>query len=613
MMTRKKALACIVFILSLIASGLVVGQEGQAITVRQGHPRLVADESTWATLRAHRERGDELGRLVAWLESEAVAMLEEEPLQREMQGIRLLTTSRRAMYRLSTLSLAYRTSGDARLLERAKAELDAVLSFKDWNPGHYLDTAEIAVGVALAYDWLHDELPPKLRDRIRDVLIERVLRDVTSETPPGHLWWMQSPINWNSVCFAAVTLSALVVADHEPELATEAIEIVRRLNPRAMKVYAPDGVYAEGSSYWNYGTTFQVLLIDALQTAIGHSFDIEGASGFMQTGKFLGYITGPSGKPFNFSDARPFSQPQPALLWFAEKTGDASLIETQIDFPWHDYSEVFVRQVPLGAVWWSRIGGQDASKSMPPMAWRGRGKQPLAIFRGAPDSQQWFLATKGGSASISHGHMDAGSFVLEAMGQRWAVDLGMQTYHTLESHGLKLFEGGQDGDRWKVFSNNQLSHNTLTINGEPHRINGHAPLIEFNAESQVASATYDLTKVLGDGVGRAIRTFRFGRDRERVRIVDTLTGVRPGARVRWAMLTPAAVELDGSSCVLELDSRRLIVESTTSPRADFATIDPQTLMAAYDAPNPGLTLLVLEVEAPASGRVDLDVGFESAR
>jgi hypothetical protein len=327
----------------------------------------------------------------------------------------------------------------------------------------------------------------------------------------------------------------------------------------------------------------------------------------METGTFVGRVTGPSGDTFNFGDARSFRQPQPALFWFAEKTDDPSLLAGQVELPWHEQREVFVRQMPLAAIWWSRLQDVEVSEAAADPVWRGRGEQPLAVFRGPDGAGQWFLATKGGSASISHGHMDAGSFVLEAMGQRWAVDLGMQDYHRLESLGLKLFQGGQDGDRWKVFANNHLSHNTLTINGRPHRVNGHATMIEFDGASPTASATYDLYEIFGGQVGSATRRFEFNQDKEAVRITDALRGIDAGARVRWAMLTPARVTLQGSTAILQLGDESLRVKSSGSTPTRFAQIDPATLMAEFDVPLPGLTLLVLEAETPASGEVNFDV------
>ena len=69
---------------------------------------------------------------------------------------------------------------------------------------------------------------------------------------------------------------------------------------------------------------------------------------------------------------------------------------------------------------------------------------------------------KAGSPSVNHGHMDIGSFVMEAEGVRWAFDLGVQNYNSLESKGIKVFGKDQDAQRWSILRMNNYFHNTLT-------------------------------------------------------------------------------------------------------------------------------------------------------
>src|SRR5690606_21703786 len=74
-----------------------------------------------------------------------------------------------------------------------------------------------------------------------------------------------------------------------------------------------------------------------------------------------------------------------------------------------------------------------------PLAWSGGGPNPLALWRTDWTPEAVWLGIKGGRASLSHGHQDAGSFVLEAGGVRWAEDPGMEEYHPLESLGVDLW------------------------------------------------------------------------------------------------------------------------------------------------------------------------------
>ena len=90
------------------------------------------------------------------------------------------------------------------------------------------------------------------------------------------------------------------------------------------------------------------------------------------------------------------------------------------------------RLLPATMLWGKGI---SLEKLAPPkkQIWVGQGKNPVALMRTSwtnPDAI--YVGLKGGSPSVSHGHMDVGSFVMDANGERWSMDLGMQEYESLE-------------------------------------------------------------------------------------------------------------------------------------------------------------------------------------
>ena len=73
--------------------------------------------------------------------------------------------------------------------------------------------------------------------------------------------------------------------------------------------------------------------------------------------------------------------------------------------------------------------------------WVGQGKNPVALMRTSwTDTNAIYVAMKGGSPSVNHGHMDVGSFIMEANGERWAMDFGMQDYNSLETARSRSLE-----------------------------------------------------------------------------------------------------------------------------------------------------------------------------
>lgn len=576
--------------------------------LRPGHPRLFVDEGSWERIRERRAVDARFDAMVTGLEADAAAVLETEPVVYKKTGVRLLSVSREALRRILLLAFVYNVNGDGAYLRRAESEMRAVMAFEDWNPSHFLDVGEMAAAVAIGYDWLYDGLDPGFREEVRAALWDKALKYPFDPEWTRRLWWMRGENNWNSVCYGGLTMAMLVCAEDDPGRAAKWLEMVREGNPIALAEYAPDGVYPEGPGYWTYGTTYQVMLIAALNSALGDDMGLSEAPGFLETGAYPLQVMGPTGMSFNYSDGGAGRRVDPALFWFAHRTGRPGVAAMEIERDWTGTGRARDRLSPLGAVWWSMMDVVDGVEIDLPRYWRGRGEQPIAIFRSSwTDPAALFLATKGGSASLNHGHMDAGSFVFDAGGVRWATDLGAQNYHGLESRGINLWDKKQDSDRWQIFRIGSDSHNTLTIDGKPHRVAGHATMVDFSDDMGGPGVSYDLSEVFEGDAQTVVRAFGFGAEGT-VTVRDTLKGVRPGAVVRWAMVTPAEIELRGGSAVLTKDGKALTVTMHEPGDAAFEWISADG-PADYDAPNKGYRILIVKVVAPASGEVRIGVGL----
>jgi len=110
--------------------------------------------------------------------------------------VRLLPVSRAVLERVQLLALSYRLSDDARFRDRCWQELAAAAAFTDWNPQHFLDTAEMTHALAIGYDWLFDQWSPEQRATLRTAIIEKGLKPSFGKEP----WWIKVHHNWNQVC-----------------------------------------------------------------------------------------------------------------------------------------------------------------------------------------------------------------------------------------------------------------------------------------------------------------------------------------------------------------------------------------------------------------------------
>jgi len=587
------------------------GSDDLLAFLRREHPRLLASPTTWETIKVRRREDSRLDAFLRRGEVEARGILAVPPVIYKKDGKRLLHVSRVALRRVLLLSLHFHLTGDQNLARRAKEEMLAVAAFNDWNPSHFLDVGEMTAALAFGYDWLYDQLDAPSRQVIAAAIVEKGLRPGLKNDAGA-----SATNNWNSVCLGGLTLGALAIAEDEPALAAQILAKTKANNHNGLKPYAPAGVYIEGAMYWGYGTTFQAVLLAALQSALGTDWGLSQSPGFLASGDALLQQLGPTGTFFNFFDGVERPGLESAMWWYAHTLQRPDLLRYEFDVlekyaaatrPPQPDTEAD-RLLPLAALWWPDAQA-PAAATPPPLNWYGHGPNPLAAFRSAwDDPRAMYLALKGGKASLSHGHMDSGSFVFEANGVRWARDLGMQSYLSLESRGVDLWNSRQDAGRWKVFRLNNFSHNTLTINNQLHRVDGHGAITHFSAAGD-PGAIVDLSPVFQGQAGKVRRGFVF-RGGSHILIRDEIEGLQAGATVRWAMLTRAEVSVsdaNGAEAVLREGGQQLRARLESTGGAKFEVISAEPPDNGYDAPNPGYRLLIVNLTAPASGQLHWSV------
>lgn len=525
----------------------------------------------------------------------SVKMLSQPDLQRQMTGKRLLGISRECLRRVFFLSYAWRTTQDARFADRAVREMLAVSAFTDWNPSHFLDVAEMTTGVAIGYDWLYDRLSPEQRRTISAALLAKGMRPSLEKKNSN---WLKDHHNWNQVCNAGMLFGALAVYEDAPELALHLVNRGIRSIGLPMEAYQPAGAYPEGYSYWGYGTSFNVLFISALETLTGKDFGLPAKPGFLQTAAYYQHMAGPTGLPFNFSDAGNGGSQEPAMCWFAARTGDPSLLFVEKQRLQKSGAHPGNRLLPAILIWGKDI---DMQAVRPPAAtfWTGDGETPVALMRSSwADSSAMFIGFKAGSPGIAHAHMDVGSFVLDWGGERWATDLGMQDYNSLESRGLSIWNRAQNGQRWQVMRYNNLVHNTLTVNGAFQRVDSRADMIATGATEDKQFAVADISAAYSGQLDKARRGIALLSGQRAVIRDEVEAGAGPDT-LQWRWLTSAEVSQEGDrTIVLRKNGKtlRLVIDAPVPVAIRSWSTEP---VHDWDAPNPGTVLTGFEATLPA--------------
>ena len=571
-------------VLAPVGTRTALPAESQVLaTLATGGSRLlVSDERFAATLAAAATDPAIQARIDAVVAA-ANALL-PQPVLAYVPDVRgtILGDASKLVSRSFTLGAAFRLTGNTAYAERLWLEVDAAAAVRDWHPAHFLDTAEMTNGMAIAYDWLRAYWTADRRTRIVTAIVDKGLRPGLAAYQANQWFFRDTSNNWALVTNGGLTMGALAVAGDQPALAAQ---IIARAVPSARAVlrhYTTDnGGWYEGPGYSNYTLRYAVWMMAALETALGTDFGLGLTPGLDRAGLAALTQTGPTNAGFNFGDngagriqigpagfwmARRFNRPEYA--WYARTYGG---LADPMNLFWFD---------PRGAAPTAATASGDAF-------FRGPASTPYApadvvTFRGGWDSAATFVATKAGKVGDSHGNMDAGTFVLDALGQRWFHDLGGDSY-ALPGY----FSSSQ---RWTYYRMRSEGQNTLVVNPGAdggQRLGAVPPVTLFRPDADGGRTITDLTSAYA-GVTSVRRGIAMVNGRRDVVVQDEIRASTP-ATVWWfghVKLAAAQVQFaaDGRSAILTQGGQRLWAGILAGPAdATFSLVAAAPLPTS---PNP---------------------------
>jgi hypothetical protein len=562
-------------------------------TLKPGHPRLLMTDADFAQLKQRVLTEEPLRTWHTNLLKQARAIMKAPPSKYELpDGLRLLANSRQVLDRVQTLALLYRLDGDKRYADRAWLELDAAAHFKDWNPRHFLDTAEMTRAFAMGYDWLYDYWTPEQRQILRTAIVEKGIIPAL-KIEHEHGWWSVSQFNWNQVCNSGIGMGALAIADDEPQLAGDFLHAALQSIQIAMAGYGPDGAWPEGPGYWNYATGYNVAFLAALQTALGTDFGLTKIKGFSEAGTFPVFDSGPTGLNFNFADAHAEIIRCPAMFWLAREFN-------QPLYGWHQ--SLVAEGSPLDMIWYDAQFVHPPTTPLPLDKYY-RHTEVVTMRSAWGDTNALFVGFKAGDNKANHSHLDLGTFVLDALGERWVMELGSDNYNL-----PGYFD--TNGKRWLYYRLRAEGNNTLVINptnGPDQNPRAWAPIVKFESNPDKTFAIADLTEAYAGSVQKAERGVEM-LNRNTILIQDEIETIRP-SELWWFLHTQARVKIapDGSSALLTQPGKRLLVTVVSPTDARFTVLPPKPLPTsphpAGQNKNKGVSILAIHLENVTSLRL----------
>lgn len=557
---RLATLAIIVsfsYLTSAAAEQAAVDPSAVLKTLDKSHPRLMLKDKDLERLKELYTKDKVLQKCVKDVLDEADNCAGKSMLTYRKIGPRLLHVSRECLRRIYVLGLAYRWTGEEKYAGKAVENMLTVCAFNDWNPSHFLDTAEMSHAVGLGYDWLYSYMDAGTREKIKAGLIKNGLEP--GLTAYQKSWWAKSEHNWNQVCNGGLIVGSLAIAESDPQYAEQIVAAAVRSLPLAIKSYGPDGAWGEGTGYWSYATHYTAYGLAALQSALGTDFGLLQIEGLAQAGDFPIYTAGPTGYYFNLADVgeRSSRRTLPCLFWLARA----------YDNPFYadDERAMLAKNSasPQHVVWYMpepdrKLPARDLDRYF-------RGPVEVAVFRSSWDNPEaLWVGVKAGYNQVNHGHLDLGNFELDALGVRWIRDLGSDNYNL-----PGYWDGKRGGRRWGYYRLNSKSHSVPLLGGENQDPMATSKFIKFESKKSSAFALIDLTSAYERFAKKVTRGIAMLDGREAVLVQDEFEIEKP-CELLWAMTTDAKISLEKDWIArLTLNGQELIAQVLSPYHAQF--------------------------------------------
>ena len=548
----------------------------------QSHPRLLATKEEFSRIKNQISTDPNLKIWYEKLENEADTMLNAPTVKYNISdGVRLLPVSRMVLDRVLSLSLMYQLTGNEKYSQRAWEEMSKVADdnyFPDWNPKHFLDTAEMTTALAIGFDWLYETLDSHQKSILKNAIIKKGLYPAqkvynnTADSSEITTFWKETTDNWNTVSNAGIALGALAIADESSDTETLAGDILNssiKSIKNSLQSFAPDGGTSEGPSYWSYSTLYMSYFLSSLDTSLGTDYGLSSLKGISETGYFPIYLDGPKGI-FNIGDGSSSSiTSTPQMFWLANKFNNTIFSNYGLT---KDYDV-------MNIIWYrSNITTSQSATNRPLDKSFLNPDTGLATFRSSWEDNGFFTALHAGNNQSNHGDLDIGTFVLDALGERWAEEVGSDSY-TLDGY----FDRGNN--RWNYYRKRAEGQNTLVINPSQvpdQYIKAKASITNFNSAPNQGYAVIDMTSAYKDAL-YAKRGIALTLNRQLVLLQDELQ-LKKSSEIYWFMHTKAGIEFTDNrkTAILSISGKKMYAHILSPSEAYFANLEASPLKNSPD-------------------------------
>ena len=375
---------------------------------------------------------------------------------------------------------------------------------------------ELANAAYILGDRLNQETHTSVRREITRRIFEPYTRMVTTGKPS--LAWLKVTNNWNAVCLANVTGTALAMLEQPAEKAFY-VAAAEKYITNFLDGFTEDGYCSEGIGYWNYGYGCFVRLAHLLHGATGGRLDLFAIPRARSAGMFARRMEITPGLYPAFADCGIGSTPSSRIMAYVSRRYDVAPSAWEL----RDSSS---------ARWLDEIGmfsflleKSKTDRAAEPLAVRDWFENAgILICRGSMTGSgvPVAVALKGGHNAEHHNHNDLGSFVFCLGDKMTLVDPGAEVYTR------RTFSA----DRYVSGVLNSFGHSVPRVAGQLQRTGraASAEVLKLDLSEQQDTLQFDLTSAYPvKTLKQLTRTFAFHRASATLTVTDEVECASPEA------------------------------------------------------------------------------------
>lgn len=464
------------------------------------------------------------------------------------------------------LSIAYLITGDDKYARRLWDVAVALMNYQDWGVAttapyrdrHFLDTGIGAFNAAMIYDALSGWMTQTQKDSLYAMTRKYVIIPVQAQyngTASRSWYWMGANNNWNGICNGGVIAACLTMFEHDKSLLSDVASRAINFLPNYINAFEPDGQSEEGLMYWSYGLMYTVTAFDIMQRTLGTTYGYSGTNGLRKTGYFPVYTSGPVAT-LNVGDDGVRSNRTNSIMWFSKHLQDANLAKLSYDLfmenggwmPWFDLFHYNPALVQQGAE--LTVGHDNYIRGIDLYSFVERWKDRNALY----------LGVHAGDNRANHGHLDAGSFYIQGLGEYWAFgNLGSDSYTNTgyfdfgdkaNNDCTPTYSGSNfapsSSQSWHFYRKRAEGKNAVVFNPDYRADQNPSQEAVYrgfiNTSEKVGAGAINMNMIYNRDVNSYTRGFSLDRERRVITINDNIAA-KSNKNIWWNMHTRANITL----------------------------------------------------------------------